>query len=59
MGGPPYRRWMCKRFLPGRKGYRQEFFGVDLFDQIARSQMEYFMLFYVYLLQQFGIMKTL
>ena len=32
---------MYKRFLPGRKGYRQKFLdGVELFDQFARSQVE-------------------
>ena len=33
---------MYKRFLPGRKGYRQEFLdGVELFDEFARSQVEF------------------
>ena len=32
---------MYKRFLSDRKGYKQEFSGVELFDQFARSQMEF------------------
>jgi len=40
--GPTHRRWMYKRFLSGRKGYRQEFLGgVELFDQFTRSQVEF------------------